>query len=75
MLQNTTTVEVRDSAAETRESPSCGGAPVCGWDWPDEARLTAFAEQAARAEKDDQGEQANQSAKDDAAYAALYFVS
>jgi hypothetical protein len=43
--------------------------------WPDEAVLIDFAEQDARAEKDDRVEQADQPVKDDSAYAALYFVS
>ncbi len=56
-----TTVEIRDTADET--------IPVFWWDWPDEAQLTDFAE------KNDRMEQIGQAVKDDAAYAALYFVS
>jgi hypothetical protein len=43
--------------------------------WPDEAALTTFAEKDDRAEKADRLEQTNQPVKDEAAYAALYFVS
>ena len=55
------TVEIRDNAYET--------IPVFWWDWPDEAQL------ADSAEKHDRMEQIDQAVKDDAAYAALYFVS
>ena len=64
-----TTVEIRDNAYETRESPSFGGIPVFGWDWPDEDRLADFAG------KDDGVKQAEQLPEDDPAYATLYFVS
>ena len=57
----TTTVEIGENAYETT--------PISWWSWPDEAALIDFAE------KNDRMEQADQSIKDDAAYAALYFVS
>jgi hypothetical protein len=65
--QDTITVEIRDNAH--------GTAPVFGWGWPDEVALTDFAEQDARAEKNDRAEQTEQPVKDDSAYAALYFMS
>jgi hypothetical protein len=43
--------------------------PVCGWEWPDEAVLSDFAE------KNDRMEQADRIPEHNAEYAALYFVS
>lgn len=57
----TTQIKVRDNAYETT--------PVSWWGWPDEALLADTTEMA------DRVEQADQTVKDDAAYAALYFVS
>jgi hypothetical protein len=68
-----TTVEIRDNAYEV--------IPGFGWDWPNEALLANFVEQDVRVERDARAETANrmeqaeQPTKDDAAYAALYFVS
>ena len=64
-----TTIEIRDNACETRESPSFGGIPIAWWDWPDEALLADFAE------KDNGVEQAEQPPEDDPEYATLYFVA
>jgi hypothetical protein len=70
VTQNTTTtVEIRDNAYGTRESPSFGGTPGFGWGWPDEAQLTDFAEMAHRLE------QTEQPIENNFEYAALYFVS
>jgi hypothetical protein len=65
--QDTTTVEIRDNAYET--------IPFLGWDWPDEVLLADFAEQDARAEKNDRVEQTEQPIEDSSEYAILYFVS
>ena len=43
--------------------------------WPDEAQITDFVEQDARAEKDDREEQADSPFEDNLQYATLYFVS
>ena len=59
--------KVRDNAYETT--------PILWWDWPDEARLAAFAEQADRTEQNDRGEQTDRMLENNAEYAALYFVS
>jgi hypothetical protein len=61
MKMQDTTVEIRDNAYET--------IPACGWGWPDEARLAAFAE------KDDRVEQAAAPVEVNAEYATLYFGS
>jgi hypothetical protein len=63
----TTSSELRDNAYET--------IPGFGWDWPDEARLTAFAEQVDRTEQNDRVEQTDRTLENNAEYAALYFVS
>jgi hypothetical protein len=56
-----TTVEIRDTAYETT--------PIFGWGWPDEARLTDFAEMA------DRMEQAAGPLEVSPEYATLYFGS
>jgi hypothetical protein len=61
MKMQDTTVEIRDNAYET--------IPACGWGWPDEARLTDFAE------KDYRMKQADRTIENDPEYATLYFVS
>jgi hypothetical protein len=66
---NTPSIGLRDNAHETRESPSFGGIPGFWWDWPDEAQLTAFAEQS------DQVEQTDRTLENNLEYATLYFVS
>jgi hypothetical protein len=63
----TTQIDVRDNAYET--------IPVFWRDWPDEALLADFVEQNARAEKNDQAEQADRPIEDSSEYAFLYFVS
>jgi hypothetical protein len=68
-----TTVEIHANAY--------GTASIFGWGWPDEANLTAFAEQDVRAEQADQTEktdrvkQIDRMLENNAEYAALYFVS
>jgi len=72
---DTTTVQIRDNAYETRESPSLGGIPDLGWGWPDEAQLADFVAQDTRAEMDDRVEQADRPLENNPEYAMLYFVS
>ncbi len=61
------TVTTSDNACET--------SPVFGWDWPDEARLAAFAAQDDRVAENDREEQADRLLENNVEYAALYFVS
>jgi hypothetical protein len=43
--------------------------------WPDEARLTAFAEQDVRTEQPDRADKTDRTLENNTEYAALYFVS
>ncbi len=59
------TTEIETSQIEVRDNAY----------WPDEAMLADFAEQDARAEKNDRVEQTEQPIEDSSEYAILYFVS